>query len=575
MNDQDNLIQCRASIGVAIQTSQPWEAGKPVQFIYAPAGRHMITAGFRKGETITICVENDSQTAVDLQESYDHLMATEPNQEPFGDEDHESKKATLRFPIGVTRFTWGGIKGNEGVIVAAEPTSYGSEAVNGKVYRSWSPEFATDANYAKASKKNGHWTFPDGVKGSESNPARIVGVSFVMGALTNRPAFRAMPPVKARKADDSTNTLTASIKPVTDSALSKLVAFNGGLQIAHWKADTKSNEHKTLGELYDDLIDLTDKFAECFMGKYGVLSETAQTIPDLLNPTEDGLELISQMREEFKEDSDADLLNILADMDTALNKAKYLLKSNMKTEKPIHAHQADELTISDLQSKVQASVSADSRFKGVSDPSGLISCSCYVADIIRDEDKNEWFAVISVGNKMKRVEFLIDAEDGSVVLGDEVKEVARKTVYAVDALCYNGELVKAAGTSEGAKKGWESRVGDYKVGETVLNDADLNDLYGHEGTIEKVHKNLGIGGNKTGYTVNFGKGKGRDLMGHGELLGKPSKEGGRAHWSNPDTAKSSSPDLSSLYLKGAAQEPTLEQIFARVGANGVPAAVTN
>ena len=39
--------------------------------------------------------------------------------------------------------------------------------------------------------------------------------------------------------------------------------------------------------------------------------------------------------------------------------------------------------------------------------------------------------------------------------------------------------------------------------------------------------------------------------------------------------KSSSPDLSSLYLKGAAQEPTLEQIFARVGANGVPAAVTN
>ena len=46
------------------------------------------------------------------------------------------------------------------------------EAVNGGVYRTWSPEFGTDAAYDEAESKDGHWTFPDGVRGSASNPAR-------------------------------------------------------------------------------------------------------------------------------------------------------------------------------------------------------------------------------------------------------------------------------------------------------------------------------------------------------------------------------------------------------------------
>ena len=87
------------------------------------------------------------------------------------------------------------------IISGGEPTSYGAEAVNGKVYRSWSGEFATDADYAKAHCRKGHWTFPDGVRGSESNPARIIAVHTVLGALTNKPAFHSMPPVKAKKAD--------------------------------------------------------------------------------------------------------------------------------------------------------------------------------------------------------------------------------------------------------------------------------------------------------------------------------------------------------------------------------------
>ena len=193
-------ISCRAGegSGIKLAASEPWVSGKSVSYIYAPGGITTINAGFRRNESITCTVQVDEQTAKDLQSSFDFIAATE-KQEPYADEDHESKKATLRFPARKVQFTYGTHRGEEGVIVSgAEPTSYGAEAVNGKVYASWSPEFATDAEYSKAKCKKGHWTFPDGVKGSASNPARLVAVNFVTGALTNKPAFKNMPNVKAK-----------------------------------------------------------------------------------------------------------------------------------------------------------------------------------------------------------------------------------------------------------------------------------------------------------------------------------------------------------------------------------------
>lgn len=192
-----NEVKCFNFAGTKLP-SQPWVAGKDVSFIYAPGGTHTITAGFRKDDSITMTVEVDSGTADRLNDYFGYLTATHPKQEPYGDEDHEGHKATLRFPVNATRFEMGKIGEDEGVIVkGGQPTTYGAESVNGKVYRSWSPTFLTDADYTKAKKNKGHYSFPEGVRGSESNPARIIGMSFVAGALTNQPAFKAMPPVKA------------------------------------------------------------------------------------------------------------------------------------------------------------------------------------------------------------------------------------------------------------------------------------------------------------------------------------------------------------------------------------------
>lgn len=200
MMTQSNIIQCRAAVGTRLP-SKPWRSGEPCSFCHFPGGLHTITAGFRENDRITIAVDVDETAPGLLQESFEHLTAT-TEQEPFGDEDHAGKKATLRFPAGKVRFEWGEVHGVEGVIVnGAEPTSYGAEVVNGRTYRSWSPEFTTDADYSKAVCNNGHWTFPDFVRGSATNPAKITGVSFCIGALTNTPAFKAMPMVKAKQAD--------------------------------------------------------------------------------------------------------------------------------------------------------------------------------------------------------------------------------------------------------------------------------------------------------------------------------------------------------------------------------------
>jgi hypothetical protein len=200
MNEK-NIITCRARSGAVIAPSKEWRAGEAVEFIYCPQGQHKITAGFRENDSITINVIVDDETPGVLQASFDDMVRSS-KQEPYSDEDHQGKKATLRFPA-TTRFSWGEIRGVAGVVISgAVPTGYGARCINGADYKSWSPEFSTDAamDEAEFDEKRRHWSFPAFARGSEQNPARLTGVNFVVGALTNRPAFKEMPFVKAKAA---------------------------------------------------------------------------------------------------------------------------------------------------------------------------------------------------------------------------------------------------------------------------------------------------------------------------------------------------------------------------------------
>lgn len=195
--DQTDAIHCRASAGTAIPAAKKWEAGVPVSFMYLPAGVTTITAGFRD-KAIKLTVLCDETTADAVQASYDDWLTQFPKQKPFGCIEHEEKAASV-WP---QRFEWRDGEQDAGVYMAAEPSDLGAKEVNGKVRRSWSPSFLTDADYAKAADSgSGVLEFEDGARGSAGNPARVTGIAFCVGTLTNKPAFKNISPVKAKQAD--------------------------------------------------------------------------------------------------------------------------------------------------------------------------------------------------------------------------------------------------------------------------------------------------------------------------------------------------------------------------------------
>lgn len=110
-----------------------------------------------------------------------------------------------------------------------------------------------------------------------------------------------------------------------------LVGFNANLQLAHWQADTVTNEHRALGDLYDALAGMVDTLAEVVMGKDGSNDfDDAQLVlkarMDLGGLLEEGQKIITEARAELALPQDEDLANILADMSAAICKARYLLK---------------------------------------------------------------------------------------------------------------------------------------------------------------------------------------------------------------------------------------------------------
>lgn len=209
------IIHCRAS-GSKLPASEPWVQDEPVKFCYMPGGLHTINAGFcgpiTKGRdcsiNLSIDVEPDRDAPV-CQASLDEMRSEAPKQDPYGCFEHDEKQAS----VWATEFESGEdpVHGEPAILLAGKPSRGGADAVNGKDWRSWSPSFGTDAEYGKCQCRHCDenikacecdspaFYFPEGARGSLSKPAKITGVDFVVGTLTNKPAFRAMPPVKAKE----------------------------------------------------------------------------------------------------------------------------------------------------------------------------------------------------------------------------------------------------------------------------------------------------------------------------------------------------------------------------------------
>lgn len=193
----DQPVQCRAS-GAPIASSAKWQLDTPVSFQWLPGGVTTINAHFGNS-SIELTVQCDEATAPIVQASYENWLGRS-RQEPFGCIEHREEEAAIRIPKGVGKFEWRNDP-EPGVFCTALPTELGARNVNGRIHRSWSPSFMTDADYAQAKETGGCLVFPDGVRGSASNPARVTGVAFSIGSLTNKPAFRNILPVRAKEGE--------------------------------------------------------------------------------------------------------------------------------------------------------------------------------------------------------------------------------------------------------------------------------------------------------------------------------------------------------------------------------------
>ena len=111
----------------------------------------------------------------------------------------------------------------------------------------------------------------------------------------------------------------------------QLLGFRDNLHVAHWQAPRKTNEHATLGELYDAILGKVDELTELALARDGVLEFPAESIgitnrapyPELLAS---GLALLAEIRGTFTTGADDDALNIIADLAADIRRAAYKLE---------------------------------------------------------------------------------------------------------------------------------------------------------------------------------------------------------------------------------------------------------
>ena len=91
-------------------------------------------------------------------------------------------------------------------------------------------------------------------------------------------------------------------------------------------------KHKALGNFYDDVIDLADKFAEAYQGRHGLIGpislHSARKTSNIVEFLEDSLKEIEDMRYKVCDKSDSALQNIIDEIVelylTTLYKLKFL-----------------------------------------------------------------------------------------------------------------------------------------------------------------------------------------------------------------------------------------------------------
>ena len=109
-----------------------------------------------------------------------------------------------------------------------------------------------------------------------------------------------------------------------DKQILNIIEARDNAHILHWQTSSYE-EHKALGDFYETITDLLDKFVETYFGRFGRLNLIGLAQLQAIGSNE----IVSNTMESVKnietQISDSDLLNILADMKQLCNHTIYKL----------------------------------------------------------------------------------------------------------------------------------------------------------------------------------------------------------------------------------------------------------
>lgn len=111
----------------------------------------------------------------------------------------------------------------------------------------------------------------------------------------------------------------------------QLLGFRDNVHVAHWQAPRRTNEHATLGELYEAITGRIDALTEIAIARDGLTDFPADAITitnraDYAELLKAGLALLADIRATFTTGNDDDALNIIADIAADIREAGYKLE---------------------------------------------------------------------------------------------------------------------------------------------------------------------------------------------------------------------------------------------------------
>lgn len=112
---------------------------------------------------------------------------------------------------------------------------------------------------------------------------------------------------------------------MVEKLIEKVFHARDASHIEHWKTNSYAR-HQALGEYYDEVVDMLDKFVEAYQGTFGIIGDVAGQEKDVAKMIHDDIIWLNENRARLAQNVPA-LENILDELTALHMKTLYKLEN--------------------------------------------------------------------------------------------------------------------------------------------------------------------------------------------------------------------------------------------------------